>query len=293
MFLTLLAVIAPVFVCAGIGFVWEKRRLPFDLDVITPLIVYIGTPALVVATLLRVDLSIQALSEAMVYALIAHAGFAALGMGVLALTRQPATSFLPALTFPNSGNLGLPLCLFAFGDEGLALAISYFVITSVGQFTVGVAISSGQWSPKRLVSSPLIWGVAVAIALIALDATLPLWVSNTLNLVAGLTIPLMLIGLGVSLARLRVGDLPLSTLFAVLRIAGGCAIGWGIAEVFALEGVLRGVVIVQSAMPAALFNYLFASFYQRRAEAVAGIVVISTTVAFLVMPAILWLAGAS
>jgi len=209
---------------------------------------------------------------------------------MLVVLRQQLASFLPALMFPNSGNLGLPICLFAFGDAGLALAISYFVISSVGQFTIGVAIASGHWTPKRLVTSPLIWGVAVAIALIATDATLPVWVSNSLNLIGGLAIPLMLIGLGVSLARLRVGDLPLSTFFAVLRIAGGCAIGWGVAEIFALEGIMRGVVIIQSAMPAALFNYLFASFYQRRAEAVAGIVVISTVLGFLAMPAILWLA---
>lgn len=63
-----------------------------------------------------------------------------------------------------------------------------------------------------------------------------------------------------------------------------------VVELLALEGVARGVVLIQSAMPVAVFNYLFAERFNRQPEAVAGMVVVSTTLSFFTIPALLlWL----
>ena len=290
MFAEIAGILAPVFACAAIGFVWEKRGLPYNVKEITPLIVNIGTPALVVSTLLNADLSLEALGQVAGFALLFHAVACVLGVVAIKIAKRELTSFLPSMMFPNTGNMGLSLCLFAFGELGLALAIAFFSVTSVLQFTVGATISSGHLSFRRIATSTLVWGVLLCVVLIALDITLPKWMMNTVDLIGGLTIPMMLIGLGVSLARLQVKDLFVSTSFSVLRLASGCLIGIGIAEFFALEGALRGVVILQCSMPVAVFNYLFATYYGRNAEAVAGMVVVSSALSFLTLPALLWLA---
>ena len=289
MFAEIAGILAPVFACALIGFCWEKRGLPFNVQEITPLIVNIGTPALVVSTLLNADLDLDLVGEVAGYALLFHALAFITGFAAVKAARREVTSFLPSMMFPNTGNMGLSICLFAFGEFGLALAIAFFSVTSVMQFTVGAAISSGQVSAKRIVTSPLVWGVAVSVTLIALNLSLPHWAMNTVDLIGGLTIPMMLIGLGVSLARLKVGALTLSMIFAILRVGGGCLIGVGIAAFFGLEGAMRGVVILQCSMPVAVFNYLFATYYGRDSEAVAGLVVVSTVVSFAALPALLWL----
>ena len=290
MFAEIAGILAPVCVCAAIGFVWEKRGLPYNVKDITPLIVNIGMPALVVSTLLNSSLSLQALGQVAGYALLFHAVTVIVSLTAIRLARQEVASFLPSMMFPNNGNMGLSICLFAFGEVGLALAIAFFSVTSVLQFTVGVTIASGHFSVRRIMTSALVWGVLLSVALIAFGITLPDWMMNTVDLIGGLTIPMMLIGLGVSLARLKVGALALSTGFSVLRLGGGCLIGLGIAEAFALEGALRGVVILQCSMPVAVFNYLFATYYGRNAEAVAGMVVVSSALGFLILPALLWLA---
>ena len=134
--------------------------------------------------------------------------------------------------FPNSGNMGLPLCLFAFGQEGLALAIGYFAVSAVSQFTIGQAIAAGHASPKRLLSTPIVWALALALILVATNTELPRWAFNTVDLAGQFTIPLMLLALGVSLSRLGVSSLGRSGALAVLRIAGGIAVGfllaWGL-----------------------------------------------------------------
>jgi len=98
----------------------------------------------------------------------------------------------------------------------------------------------------------------------------------------------MLITLGTSLAELRITTLGRSTALALLRLTMGFAVGVGVAHGLGLEGVARGVVIVECAMPAAVFNYLFAHSYNRRPAEVAGVVVISTALSFATLPALIW-----
>ena len=116
--------------------------------------------------------------------------------------------------------MGLPLALFAFGQEGLALAVVYFGCTVTLQFTLGISISAGNLSLSRLVRTPTIYAVAISISWCWLSAfRLPAWIDNTIGVLGGLTIPMMLLTLGVSLAQLKV-QCARAQPAAVLRAAG-------------------------------------------------------------------------
>ena len=283
----LVAVIAPVLITVTVGFCWGKADLPFDTNQITRLITLVGTPCLVVSTLLKVSPSLDALGTVALISVISHTIIGLVGFILLKGARLPNKHYLPAMIFANNGNLGLPLCFFAFGESGLALAIAYFTVTALGQFTVGQAIAAGRGSTKQVFRTPLIWGVAVAVVLVATETHLPRWASNTVDLIGQFTIPLMLLALGVSLSRLQVSTLARSSTLAGLRIVGGLGLGLLLAVLFGLEGEERGVVLIQASMPVAIFNYLFAQFYGNRPEEIAGIVVISTAMSFIVLPFLL------
>jgi len=145
-------------------------------------------------------------------------------------------------------------------------------------------VVSGQRAWVALVSNPIILSVFVAVAMVVGDWQLPVALQNSVELIGGLTIPLMLITLGVSLARLGVRHVGDALLFAVARLVIGLLAGWLVCEWLALEGVLRGIVLIQSSMPVAVFNYLFAERYQQGPERVAGMVVVSTLLSFLLLP---------
>ena len=57
--------------------------------------------------------------------------------------------------------MGIPLAFFAFGDEGLALAVAAFSVHSVAQFTVGISIHAGGVHSKQLIRTPVLWGVFI------------------------------------------------------------------------------------------------------------------------------------
>jgi len=289
LFSQLFAIIAPVLVCVGIGYVWARRKHAWDTDFVTRLTYYIGTPFLVFSTLTGTGLDSVAFVEMAGAALLALAGFILASVPLLYLFRLSQKIYLPGLIFPNAGNAGLPLCLFAFGELGLALGIAYFTVTSISNFTLGQWISSGSASPVGLLKTPLIYAVALALVFMTTDTEVPVWLANTSGLIGDMTIPLILITLGVSLASLKITRLKRATLLSVYRLAMGLAVGIGVAAMLDLEGTARGVAILNSAMPVAVFNYLFAQRYNNSPGDVAGMVVVSTTLSFLTLPALLLL----
>ncbi|MBT3239190.1 MAG: AEC family transporter [Rhodospirillaceae bacterium] len=288
MFGDLLAIIAPVFVCAGIGYIWVKQDRPFEMDLVTALMTNIGAPSLIFITLVEVEMTFDAFTTMAWASAAAIAGFTIISGVVLKATGSNIRAFIPSMMFTNCGNMGLPLSLLAFGDPGLALAIVYFTVSSVFQFTIGVGIASGEMSVSGLARIPMLYAIFAAVAVIASGVTPPDVILNTTRLLGGMTIPMMLIALGVSLGRLRVASFKRSLLMSLLRLVMGFAVGYGVAWGFGFEGLERGIIIMQSAMPVAVFNYLFAERYKHNPEEVAGMVVLSTLISFATLPALLW-----
>lgn len=289
MFSDLFVIISPVLLCAAVGYAWGRLKQPFDSKMVSAIVTTVGTPCLVVSSLTKLEVSTEAVLTMGGGAAAALAVFALTGLVGLRILRLSPRDFLPAVTFPNAGNMGMPLCLFAFGQPGLTLAIAYFSISAVTQLTLGSMIASGQSPLRHIVTAPIVYAVLAALALILTGTQPPEWIARTIDLLAGLTIPLMLIALGVSLSQIKVKDLKLALGFSVWRLGMGLAVGLGLAWVFGFTGPVRGVFILQCAMPVAVFNYLFAARYDRAHEAVAAMVMVSTLISFATLPGLLLL----
>ena len=137
------SVVAPVFAIAGIGYWWAKREQPFDHATISSLVMMVGSPCLIYSSL-----TTNAPDFATLTTMAAAAAFTILGSVVIAwiflkVTGWQIPTYLPALVHPNGGNMGLPICLLAFGEMGLALGMAYFFVNSISQYTLGLSISSG------------------------------------------------------------------------------------------------------------------------------------------------------
>lgn len=280
-------VIAPLFVIAGIGFAWARSGRPFDTDMIAALATNFGVPCLLFSSLTTLEISPGIFGDISLAYVVVVALNLAVGSLILRAMRLEVGAFLPSLTFPNSGNMGLPLCLFAFGEPGLALAMSPFLIASISNVTIGVALVTGRASLWQLFKNPYVYVVTAALVLMVTDTAPPRWIANTTEIIGGIAIPLMLMALGVTLARLEVRHIRRSAMLAVVRLALGFCFGFAVAELFGFTGVTRGVLILQSAMPVAVMNFLFASRYNRLPEEVAGMIVISTAISFATLPLLL------
>lgn len=288
----LFTIIAPVFICAAAGFVWARLGVNYDSAFVTRIIMYIGMPCLVVSGLSNISVDPDILFKVMGIALSIFAGLIILAWLLLKLRGHSIAVYMPPLVFVNSGNMGLPLAFMAFGNDGLALALCYFITQAILHVTLGIAIVNGQSGSvasriKDLLKQPLPYAAVIGFALILTDSSMPLWMSATVKMLGDMAIPLMLITLGISLASLKGGAWQRSLFYSCVRLSCGFLLGLLVVTVMELEGVIRGVVLIQATMPAAVLNYLLALRYDRQPAEVAGIVVTSTLLSFLTMPFLL------
>lgn len=282
------SIIAPLFICAGIGFVWGRLDKPFDSTMVTNLALNLGMPALIFSTLTKLQVpSDEFLRMAGIYS-VSVVGSLFLGTVIARLLGLDLRTYVPVLSFSNTGNMGLPLTLFAFGQEGLTLAICIFVIASISGLTIGAGMYSGRTSFDLIYRNPLIYGIGAALVFMITDLQPPPWLANTTELLAGMAIPMMIISLGVAMSRLEVRSFPRSVGLSAIKLAMGFGIGLGVAELFGLTGVDRGVLILLCSMPVAVHNYLFAQRYDRSPSEIAGMVLISTGMSYMSLPLLLW-----
>jgi len=280
----LFSIISPILICAGLGFAWARKGPDYPVEFVTRAVMYIGAPCLIVSSFSKAGIDISKIAEIAAAAVVSLLVMLVIGIALIRLLKLEITTFLPSLLFPNIGNMGLPLCLFAFGETGLALGLTVFLLIFSLHMSLGIVLVAGKGNMAGLLKQPVIWATAMAVVLVSSDLSLPVWLDNTTSLLGGFTIPLMLITLGVSLADLKVIEWKHSLLFSAVRVVGGFCLGVLVAALFGLEGVERGVLILQSSMPVAVFNYLLAVRYQREPGEVAAMVLLSTLLAFVLLP---------
>jgi predicted permease len=128
MFNELFAVIAPILICAGIGYAWARKGVDYPVDFVTRLVMNIGAPCLIVSSFSKAGIDIGKMAEVSAAALVILLIMLVLGGFLIRFMRLKTSTFLPSLLFPNIGNMGLPLCLFAFGQTGLALGLTVFLV---------------------------------------------------------------------------------------------------------------------------------------------------------------------
>lgn len=286
----LFAILAPIMIATGIGYVWGKTGAEFPTDFISRIVMNIGTPCLIIGVMSKVDVKPEIMGDVALATAIVMTAMGLIASLWLRLIKLPIATYLPPLIFPNNGNMGLPLCLFAFGQLGLALALGSFMVMLVATFTVGlVLVTQGSWRERltSIAKQPVIYAMVIAVVLLVTNTPLPRWIGNTVDLLGGIAIPLMTTALGVSLATLKIRFLGRSIVFSLVRVFGGLLLGYIVCQLMGLTGVSRAVVLLQSAMPIAVFNYLLALRYNRQPEEVAAMVLVSTLIAFAGLPFLL------
>lgn len=286
----LFAVMMPVLAGAGIGFTWVRLGHAYPVDFVTRLVFNIGTPSLVLASLAGAEIDASTFGRTMLATALVIICMAGATFLVARLLRRDWRVLLSPMMYPNTGNMGLPVVLYAFGSAGFVYGITVMVTVSLFQFTLGTILASQGNPLKSLARTPTVYAIAIAMTLLLTDTQLPQWLANSVELMSGFTVPLMLITLGVSLASIQVKNLRSGLGFSLVRIPLAATAAWLIADLMGLPPLAQEILVLQMSMPVAVFNYLFAQRAQREPAYVASLVFCSTLLALLYVPLLLaWL----
>ncbi|MEM1063918.1 MAG: AEC family transporter [Pseudomonadota bacterium] len=285
--LTVLEIVAPVFLLGGLGFAWVKLGFEYRIQFVTNMAMTLAVPCLIFTALMETEIDPAQLAAVSLAAIVAYLGITVAMAALVWIARLETRTYLAPIIFGNTGNIGLPLALFAFGDEGLGFAVVIFAVMAVYAFTFGVWLVSGGGSLLRVVQEPMVAATLLGALFLWQGWQTPTFLTNALTLIGQMAIPLMLITLGVAVARLEPGSYGRALWLSLAKAIVCVGVAWWVGRYFMLSDVAFAVLVLQVATPVAVTSYLLAEKYGADGDAVAGLVVVSTLLAVGLIPLIL------
>lgn len=289
----ILSALVPVTFIISIGMI-AGRTLTLERSTLSQLAVYILTPALISSSLYQARLSTDSTLGLIIGYLITCLLIYGVSLGISKLLRLKSgmeTSFIATSLFANTGNMGLPFATFALGEAGLDRAIVCLIVSSLIIFSTGPALLQGgglRDSLRLIVRLPLIWAMIAGLVLRVFSIDLPLRLDGGLDLLGSAAIPIALIVLGIQLSTTTFKIGLYEGVTAIIRLLVAPAIAYSVGRSLGLEVLDVQVLILQSAMPTAVNTVVLVTQFGGDASWAARTVVVSTVMALVTLPLVLW-----
>ena len=279
-------IVLPILAIVMLGYFYGRRHAP-DMAAANKLNIEIFVPALIFDVLSGKEFN---LGE---YQLLAVGGVAVIfGSGLLAwplarLLNYQFKTFVPPMMFNNSGNMGLPLALFAFGEAALPAAVVLFIIENTLHFSVGIKMLDNRSSIIGLLKTPLLIATFAGLVVAVMHIEVPEALAIPIEMVGQVSIPLMLFALGVRLIHIDWRGWRIGVAGALFRPLSGILIALAMGTLFSLDDTQFAMLVVFGALPPAVLNYMLAERFDQEPEQVASIVMIGNLASLALIPTVL------
>ena len=291
-YLKLFEVLFPVFFIVGIGYFLGKKNPNFDTSFITTYAGNFGTPAIVIFALTAGGVTFEVFKEFFFYALILLSAFGIIGLIFLIVMKKDYIRELPTFILPNTGNMGIPICLFAYGEMGMGIAAAISSLVVLLHFTLNIFLAKRAFDFQTIFKSPAFYAIIITVLFLYFEQPVPQFVMNTVMLLAYGMIVMILMSLGVALTQMKVFSFKDAVITSTGRVILGPIIGFILIKIFGLSGVSAGVILIQSSMPSAILCYLVASMYSPKiiVDNISSTIVVSTIMSLVTIPITLFFA---
>ena len=295
------SVVFPVFLMAAIGALVHRFR-PISPEPLSQAILFIFSPALVFYGLATTQVGLSELGRIAAFALLLLTSLyviAIVATRLVAVEKEGRSTFVIGALFMNAGNYGLPVAFFAFGDEGLAIAVAFFVTQAILSWTVGAFIASRAQtnllgSFVSVAKLPTSYAAVGGLLVSTLSLDVPDFILQPARILGDAAIPAMLIVLGIQLASMRemAGVRAISGV-VVIRLMVSSIVAYGLVQLLQFDDLTSKVLIVVAGMPTAVLTIILATQYKGKPELASGIVVVGTLASLVSVTVVLSLVGAT
>lgn len=289
MLLTLLDIVIPVFAVTALGFAFGRRqkRAP-DMGFVNYVNVNLFCPALIFSALIANPVTLD-----QGWTLIAAGILVILLPGMLLYCLNPSgisrSAFLVSGMFRNTGNVGIPLMMLAYGRDLLGDIVLLFVLSNSLHFSLGLFLLSRDGSRWLWLRNPNVWAAVLGISLAAHRDMIPGFMQTTIELLGQITIPLMLFSLGVRLSHDRITQIGLALRINLLYLLAGAVCLPLILWVLPLTPEWTRLIVLCAMLPPAVLNYLLSEQYQVEPATVANVVLLGNVLSIVTVPLVIWL----
>jgi len=286
MWLQVFNIVFPVFAIVATGFGYALIRKP-DMDSAQRITMSILIPALVFHVISQQSFDLANYQGFGLAALLIIFGSGLLSWPLARYFGYDWRSFLPPVMFTNTGNMGLPVALLAFGQEVLGAAVVVFMLTNLLNFTLGLWMYSGKYALADLIKSPVVLAMIAGLTVNLGGVQMPVALDTGIGMLAQASVPMLLFGLGVRLAKANLQQLRVGLLGGLLCPISGIIVFLLIRPWLTLPALQLQELALFSALPPAVLNFIMAEHYRRDPEHVAAIVMFGNTASILILSLVL------
>jgi predicted permease len=281
----------PIVILIIIGYYWKKKDLPFDKDMISSLLMNLGTPALLIASINNKDLTIDNMITIMIYGTSIIIICTLFTIIYLKLEGKEVRPFLQSFIFPNTGGLGIPIVYVLLGETAFVYAITFSILINIYHFTIGLWLANNEFNIKKALQTPVLYALVAALLFKGSNTNVPFIIEDVCKMLGGITIPLMLIAFGTSLVGIKIGENIQAIRMGVVKVIIGFSIVYLAFSFGNFEHTIISTLLIQYSMPIATTSYLFAFRFNGPHKEIAVMTVSSTITILFLLPFIIYTLG--
>lgn len=279
----------PIVILIAIGFYWKKKELPFDKDMISSLLMNLGTPALLIASINNKDLTVDNMLTILIYGTSLIIVCTVLTTVYLKIEGKEVRPFLQSFIFPNTGGLGIPIVYVLLGETAFVYAITFSILINIYHFTIGLWLANNSLNIKKALQTPVLYALVAALLFKGTNTEVPSVIEDVCKMLGGIVIPLMLIAFGSSLVGIKIGENLKAIRMGIARVIIGFLVVY-IAYIFGdFEHIIIATLLIQYSMPVATTSYLFAFKFNGPDKEIAVMTASSTVTILFLLPVIIYL----
>lgn len=276
-------IVMPLFIIAAVGYFYGSRVRP-EMRITNQLVMDVFVPALIFHVMIQDDFYPTQYLNLMSAGVLLMLGSGAVAFAFARFVGFSWRAFVPPAMFSNWANLGLPLYVFALGEQALGAGIMLVVAGNLLCFTIGTYIYSGKLSGFEVLRTPIIVAVFLGAVLNALNVTLPKFIDLPIEMLGQVAIPLMLFSLGVRLTRVTWHDSKPGLVMAAFCPLVGMALAIILCKLVPMSPLHQQILVLFGALPPAVVNFMLAEQYDREPESVASMVLIGNMASIIALP---------
>lgn len=283
--------LTPIILLAGLGILLSRKTQYLDSPQLGALVSNIGIPALLLHSILNMKMELSGMLSLVAVTIVILVLVGVASFVFLKLLGLPVRFYLPPLVNPNTGNLGTPVAYALFGVEGLTVAIVVSSVVQISHFTLGVGFMSGSYHPKQLVKNGPVLALIIGGVFSGMQLSLPEAVMNTLGMLSAITLPIMLMLLGKSLASLSINDksqIKRVVSLSLFRPLIGSGVALLVVPFFNFNSVEAATIVMLHGMSVAVISYMLATRFDGPKDEIALMIMLSLPVSIGVAGGVWW-----
>lgn len=279
----------PIVILIAIGFYWKKKELPFDKDMISSLLMNLGTPVLLIASINNKDLTVDNMLTILIYGTSLIIVCTVLTTVYLKIEGKEVRPFLQSFIFPNTGGLGIPIVYVLLGETAFVYAITFSILINIYHFTIGLWLANNSLNIKKALQTPVLYALVAALLFKGTNTEVPSVLEDVCKMLGGIVIPLMLIAFGSSLVGIKIGENLKAIRMGIARVIIGFLVVYMAYILGDFEHIIIATLLIQYSMPIATTSYLFAFKFNGPDKEIAVMTASSTVTILFLLPVIIYL----